>query len=180
MTVIVLLVNKDKFTCLNSQTFFAASVIWGVIGPKETFGGLYPVLKYCFLIGALLPILFFLGEKYFRNINIILILVGFLGWAPYNFMYYIGTWYLAFAFNYFIRRRYTSWWQKYNYLLYSALSSGYIYGALILFFATGYKHLVNLNWWGNTVSFDGIDGIGAALKPIPDVGYFGPAPGSYP
>lgn len=46
--------NAQKFTCPNGRTFYSASVLWGVIGPKKVFTGLYPILQWCFLIGFLL------------------------------------------------------------------------------------------------------------------------------
>jgi len=49
--------NTQKFTCLGGRTFFLASVLWGVIGPKKVFNGLYPVLAWCFLIGLLITFL---------------------------------------------------------------------------------------------------------------------------
>ena len=177
--------QKDHFICANARTFFSASVTWGVIGPKKVFGGLYPIMKYCFLIGAVLPIPFFFAEKYipkvFKNINIMLILAGTLNWAPLNFTYFIQSYYISWIFNYFIRRRYISWWQKYNYLLHAALVTGTAYGALILFFSTGFRHKVGINWWGNSVSSASRDSTSEAkLLPPDDPGYFGPEKGHFP
>ncbi|KAI8051224.1 OPT oligopeptide transporter protein-domain-containing protein, partial [Syncephalis plumigaleata] len=49
------------WTCQSSRVFYAASVIWGVVGPKrlfETHDNGYSSLLWAFLIGALLPLPF--------------------------------------------------------------------------------------------------------------------------
>ena len=33
--------DTQKFTCLGGRTFFLASVLWGVIGPRRFFNGVY-------------------------------------------------------------------------------------------------------------------------------------------
>jgi OPT family small oligopeptide transporter len=157
----------DKFTCANTRTFFSASVIWAVIGPKRVFNTLYPAMKYCFLIGAILPIPFYLANRYgprwTRNFNVLVLISGPINWAPYNFMYYTPNFYCGFIFNYWIRRRYATWWQKYNYLLYAALGAGLAWSAFIMFFATEYNHQAAVNWWGNNVPYAGLDAAYPAL-----------------
>jgi OPT family small oligopeptide transporter len=205
--------QQNKFNCENGATiYYASSVVWGLIGPKRVFGGIYPELKYCFLIGALLGGLW-LGTKrlgpYFRAwtksrlsegsfnvintvlfkplssldiVNPVLINIGFLEWAPYNLFYQWGGLFSSFTFMYIIKRRWTGWFEKYNYVLSAALTAGVAFSAIIIFFATGYNNTVALSWWGNNVPYAGIDGGNGqqALLPIPDVGYFGMAPGTYP
>ncbi|CAF1332849.1 unnamed protein product [Didymodactylos carnosus] len=58
--------NVD-WTCPNANTFFSASIIWGAIGPIKMFGkgSLYGSLLYLFLIGAFLPVIFWLLMKQF-------------------------------------------------------------------------------------------------------------------
>lgn len=169
--------QRQKFTCQNTRTFFSASVIWGVIGPKRVFNNIYPTLKYSFLIGVFVPIPFYIAEKYTKwgkFINIIVFLSGILSFAPTNFMYTLPNYYVAIAFNYVIKKRYTSWWQKYNYLMYAAITAGAAWSAFIMFFATEYKHIVSVNWWGNTVPYAGVDVAGPVLKTeLPPQGYFG-------
>ncbi|KAG8699351.1 hypothetical protein FRC08_005363, partial [Ceratobasidium sp. 394] len=52
---------QAKFTCPGTSTFFTASVIWGTLGPIKMYGpdGPYNVLLWGFLIGAVLPVIFF-------------------------------------------------------------------------------------------------------------------------
>ncbi|KAK9314910.1 OPT oligopeptide transporter protein-domain-containing protein [Lipomyces starkeyi] len=161
--------NPPKFTCPGPRTYYSASITWGVIGPKRMFNGLYPILQWCFLIGALryLP-------KYVRFVNPVLIIGGMSAWSPYNLSYHTPGSYLSIIFMYFIRRRYLAWWEKYNCVLSSAIDAGIAFSAIIIFFAVDY-HPKKLNWWGNTVSYTGIDG-----GEVPKVAYFGPKPGEYP
>lgn len=60
------------------------------------------------------------------------------------------------------------------------MNTGIALSAIIIFFALQYTN-VNLTWWGNTVSFAGVDGAGGAgIVPIPDKGFFGPDSAHYP
>ena len=179
--------NKQKFTCAYSRTFYAASVLWGVIGPKRVFNGLYPILRYCFLIGFLLTIPAILFKwygpkkltKYFQPTVII---GGCAVFAPYNLSYFIGGLYLAIAFMWYLKERKPGWWEKYNYLFSAGMTAGVAFSGIIIFFAVQY-HDKSIIWWGNTVMYAGLDGLGvAALNATisaPD-GYFGPRKGHFP
>ncbi|KAK9258909.1 OPT oligopeptide transporter protein-domain-containing protein [Lipomyces tetrasporus] len=177
--------QPQRFTCPGPRTYYSASITWGVIGPKRMFNGLYPILQWCFLIGALVIIPFYFAKRYlpryFRFANPVLIIGGMASWAPYNLSYITPGFYLSIIFMYFIRRRYLAWWEKYNYVLSSALDTGVAFSAIIIFFAVNY-HPKKLNWWGNTVSYAGVDGgVGQqVLLAVPEVGYFGPESGHYP
>lgn len=205
--------QENKFNCENGAVvYFSSSVVWGLIGPKRVFNGIYPRLKWCFLLGALLG-LFWLGirkygptmrswlkEKLPKGIfnvmntllfkplswmsivNPVLLNIGFLEWAPANLWFQWGGLITSFCFMFVIKRRYQDWWEKYNYVLAAALNAGVAFGAIIIFFATGYKNIKTLNWWGNSVSYAGIDGEGGrvALLDLPKSGYFGLEPGHYP
>lgn len=183
--------NKQKFTCPSSNVFYSASVLWGVIGPKKVFGGLYPVMQYAFLIGALLAIPCYLFKKYTpkkynKYFQPTLIIGGLLIYAPYNLSYYTGGLYASYAFMHYIRKKYTNWWEKYNYVLSGALDAGVAFSSIIIFFAVQY-HSKPIDWWGNNVPYQGVEGgvEGAkqtrlnATAVAPD-GYFGPRIGHFP
>lgn len=57
---------------------------------------------------------------------------------------------------YRIKGDYLSWWEKYNYVLTSALSAGVAISALLMFFAVQYNH-IELIWWGNNLSDMGVE-----------------------
>lgn len=164
--------------CLGTHTFFTASVIWGVIGPARIYGdgGIYHPLEYGFIVGALLPVPFYFLAKRFPNswvryIHVPLILGGTLNWAPYNLSYVWPSLIVGFLFNYYVRRHYEIWWQKYAYVLTSSLSCGIGISGLVIFFAVQYK-VVNIDWWGNNVPYAGCDSNECPLLAIPEIGHF--------
>ncbi|KAK9237785.1 OPT oligopeptide transporter protein-domain-containing protein [Lipomyces kononenkoae] len=177
--------QPDKFTCPGLKTIYSASIMWGVIGPRRTFSGVYQVFAWCWLVGFILAPTFWIIKKYypraFRYVNPVLIIGGMGFWAPYNLSYYIPNLYLSFAFMFVIRRRFLAWWEKYNYVFSAAMSAGVAFSAIIIFFAVEY-YPKTIKWWGNTVSFAGIDGgVGQQTRlPLPEQGYFGLEPGTYP
>lgn len=163
-------------------------MLWGVIGPKRVFDGLYPVLKYAFLIGFLLALLCIairvFAPKYWpAYFEPQVFIYGVISFAPLNLSYIFPALYCAFAFMYIIKRRYLGWFEKYNYVLSAALDAGVAFSAVIIFFAVQY-HAKSLNWWGNEVAYEGIDGgVGrTSLKNITATprGYFGPEKGHFP
>ncbi|KAG5416887.1 OPT2 [Candida metapsilosis] len=179
--------NRQRFTCPGGRSFYNASVLWGVIGPKKVFGGLYPILQWCFLIGFLLafPCIALKKwgpQKFVKTFEPSIIIGGMLNWAPYNMSYFIPGVYVSLAFMWYIKRKYEAWWQKYNYLLSCGLDGGVAFSSIIIFFAVMY-HEKDINWWGNTVMYKGYDGdmtgrLNATIS-APD-GYFGPRKGYYP
>lgn len=193
--------NPMKFVCPNEDTLFSASIIWGVVGPKRIFDHQYPVLKWMFLLGAGVGLLFWLVQfglpklllkKYpqktpqivkFQRIvtmaNPLAIVNGFLSWAPLNLSYATSSLYVAIFFNWFLKSRFLVWWRKYAYLFSAGMDTGVALSGIIIFFAVQYNDY-ELNWWGNTVSSAGLDGSGVPIPPLPKVGYFGPGPENYP
>lgn len=180
--------QAQKFTCPSSTTFYSASVLWGVIGPKKIFNGVYPSLRYCFLIGFLLVFpTVFLQKKFKRNKIIqsfqpTLLIGGMLNWCPYNLSYYTPNFIAAFFFMHVIKKRFFAWWNKYNYVLSGALDAGVAFSSIIIFFSVQY-HAKDINWWGNTVNDYGVDYDAPsrlnATADAPD-GYFGPRKGHFP
>lgn len=179
--------QKQKFTCPGANVFYSASILWGVIGPKKVFGGLYPILQYCFLIGFLLafPCIAFkkwAPKKYSKYFQPTLIIGGFLIYAPYNLSYYTGGLYLSAASMWYLRKYYLTWWEKYNYIFSGAMDSGVAFSAIIIFFAVQY-HDKSIYWWGNDVVYYGLEGEPTArydaATQAPD-GYFGLREGHYP
>lgn len=183
--------NPDKFNCLHQRSYFNAAIQWGIISPQRVLGKLYPMLKYCFIAGAVYPIPFWLLRKYLpryttkfnwilHNFHEMAMLAG-VSWAPKSMQYVIGVTYVNLFFNWYIKKRYPKWWQKYTYTFGHAMDVGVGYSGLIIFFATEYKRELALNWWGNNKPFEVGDALGITLKKIsPERGYFGPEKGRYP
>jgi OPT family small oligopeptide transporter len=111
--------EKDYFACPEADSFFTASVLWGTLGPKKMFGpgAIYNSLLWWFPLGAVLPIpLYFLRKKFkiFAYFHAPIFLSGGLVWAQFNMAYVWPAVPIAYAFNYYIKRRYLGWWSKYN------------------------------------------------------------------
>ncbi|CAI4054245.1 hypothetical protein SKDZ_16G4470 [Saccharomyces kudriavzevii ZP591] len=175
-----------KFTCPDAVTYYNASVVWGAIGPKRIFNHIYPIFKWCWLIGACIGVLFGVwkrwGRFYPRNFDPMLFVGGMLNMSPpYNLMYYTPGMIVSYISQYYMKRHHLNLWEKYNYVLSAGFSTGLVLSAIIIFFAVQYRD-TSFNWWGNTVSYAGADGTGYPLKNISDTanGYFGYAPGHYP
>ncbi|CAN6649256.1 oligopeptide transporter 2 [Trichomonascus vanleenenianus] len=188
--------QPQKFTCANgSRIFYSAAVMWGSIGPKRVFDQLYPELRWCFLIGFLVAIVFLVGQKYgstartwyrskfqggvsrvfdktvlqflswFKVVNPAVVCNGMLLWAPLNLTYSLPGLYGSFVFHYYIRRHFTAWWEKYTYVMVAAMTGSTAFCAIIIFFAVQY-HPKDVSWWGNNVPFVGVDGMGATLQTV--------------
>ncbi|KAK9482682.1 OPT oligopeptide transporter protein-domain-containing protein [Lipomyces starkeyi] len=173
-----------RFVCSFAHELYADTLLMGVVGPQRTLDFLYPSMKYAFLIGAVLAYPCFLARKFFPKqllyFHPVLFLGGFLRFGSlYNLSYYTPGFYVSAFFMFFVRRRYLTWWAKYNYILSSALTAGVAFSGILIFLALQY-HPKRLKWWGNTISTAGVDGTGTAtLKVIPEGGYFGLPAGTW-
>ncbi|KAL1674846.1 OPT oligopeptide transporter protein-domain-containing protein [Schizophyllum commune] len=177
-----------SFVCPDTQVFGTASIIWGVIGPGLQFspGAIYQeqanvrsiikALLYFFLVGALCPIITWLITKkypssFVRYINPLLFAscdyippAGAINYVPWAIV--------GFVFQFVIRRRYFSWWTKYNYVLSAALDAGTAISVVVIFFALQFpmNGTLGLNtiqaWWGNSVPYAGADYAGVPLKTL--------------
>lgn len=104
--------------------------------------------------------------------HIPVLLSGGLVLAPYNLSYVWPAFVVGWVFNVWIKGRHTAWWQKYALPMTTGFQVAIVLGAIIIFFAVDWQ-VVTLDWWGNDVSFAGVDGSGeCSILPIPDVGYF--------
>ncbi|KAK9449195.1 OPT oligopeptide transporter protein-domain-containing protein [Limtongia smithiae] len=175
--------NKAKFTCTFAHTLYADSLLMGIVGPERTFR-LYPMFKWAFLIGAVLGPLAAYGRKrflkYLQYFHPVLFVGGIIRFgSTYNLTYYTSGFYVAYFFMYYIRRRYLTWWSKYNYIISSGLTAGVAFGGILIFLALQY-HPVELTWWGNSVYDAGVDGAETAtLKSLADGEYFGLREGTW-
>ena len=73
-------------------------------------------------------------------------------------------------------------WAKYNYIVAASFPAGIAIASLVIFFALEIpKGGFAIDWWGNNVLADGCEGLGNCVRytELPDIGYFGGAPGTY-
>jgi OPT family oligopeptide transporter len=117
---------RDGFTCPYTTVFGTASIIWGVISPRNMFGEgkLYRPLLYFFLVGAVAPVVpWWLASTttkrrwwaaWLRYVNFPVVFTGTGNMPPATAVNYVPPAIVCFVFNYLIRRRHFSWWSKYN------------------------------------------------------------------
>ncbi|KAF7532472.1 hypothetical protein G7054_g7913 [Neopestalotiopsis clavispora] len=56
--------QPSKFTCANDGApLYTSSLMWGLLGSERMFNGLYPLFKWCFLIGTLIALVFLAGQS---------------------------------------------------------------------------------------------------------------------
>lgn len=152
-----------KFSCPNGRTFFSSSIAWGVIGPARMFGtgSIYQYFNIFWLIGAVLPCIFYAFFKFggrFSWIGRTLhapIMLGAMGWLPPATPLSFSTWGMfAILFNHFIRKRFHGWWSTYNYITAAALDAGLIISTIVIFFAITLPGVTIPQWWGNVNVFE--------------------------
>lgn len=57
--------QPSRFTCAaDGAPLFASSLLWGLLGSDRVLGHMYPLLRWCFLIGAAIALLFLAGQAY--------------------------------------------------------------------------------------------------------------------
>ena len=66
--------QPSRFTCANDGfPLYASSLMWGLLGSDRMFNSLYPLFKWCFLIGLGISIIFLtgqgLGPKYLPGVR---------------------------------------------------------------------------------------------------------------
>ncbi|KAH9982707.1 OPT oligopeptide transporter [Lactifluus volemus] len=175
--------QKSFFTCPFLNLFSSVSIFWGGIGSKRFFspGAIYHPLLWFFLIGAILPIPFYLlacryPRSVWRYVNIPVALFMANAIPPFNGVNVITSTIVGSFFQFFMRRYHIGWWVRYNYLLSSGLDAGVIASSVILFFALQLpKGGFTVNWWGNTVWQNTADSNMTALRTVPSGQFFGPS-----
>ncbi|KAI1490250.1 small oligopeptide transporter [Biscogniauxia mediterranea] len=179
--------QPNGFTCPVGRTVYSSSVIWGLVGPGRLYsvGKIYSGLLHFFWIGLLLPPITYYAwrwtrKDFVRKINWPLIFVGTYNVPPATGINY-SSWYIVnLVFNKIIYNRFYAWWTKYNYVLAAALDTGLAISGIVIFFAISYGPNIQFpDWWGNTVWQNTADNNGVPWLPMPDVGYFGPANGTW-
>ncbi|KAK3834485.1 MAG: OPT family small oligopeptide transporter [Linnemannia gamsii] len=147
------------FTCRSTNTFYSASIIWGAIGPARVFGNLdgaiYSPVQWGFLVGAILPVPFWLLTKKFPNVAWLkfvhwpVLLAATSNMPPALPYFYTNGLFIGFVFAFLIRRYRYDWWARYNYLTSAAMDTGVAICGLIIFFALQSWGAKMPNWWGN-------------------------------
>ncbi|KAL6698394.1 OPT oligopeptide transporter domain-containing protein [Trichoderma pleuroticola] len=170
--------QAQGLTCPNARTFYNASVIWGVIGPKLVFGAgqLYSWINWFWLIGFACPLIqWIIARRYPRSMARYVVfpaLFGAAGMIPPATTWYLAQWCIVgLIFNWWIRRRWLGWWTQYNYVLSGALDIGTALCTVIIGLGLGLGNADFPAWWGNTVIENNLDyNGGAVLRVAPTSG----------
>ncbi|EIW80549.1 oligopeptide transporter [Coniophora puteana RWD-64-598 SS2] len=170
--------QESSLTCPHNQVYFTASAIWGLMGPTRQFGPntLYHPELYAIIVGALLPLPFWLWQRRYPNswvkfVSTPVILNGTSYIPPAAGINYSAWFAVGFVFQYLIRKRNFAWWSKFNYITSAALDSGTVLSVIVIFFTLALPNGgVSLNWWGNTVFSQTADFNRMALKQTPSGG----------
>ena len=209
--------NPQFMVCAYAHSVYSSTIAFGAFGTNNMFK-LYPVIPYCFLIGAVLGGLWLAGEyggphvhRWLENkmeskafdkfdrmiwkptgnalsyVHPAIAINGMLQWSGNNGLtQQTGGIVLAWFFQYWLKRNYPAWWQKYAYLVWAGIAVGVTISGLIvtLVFSFGAGNGKSLKWWGNTVQQAGVDyelyqNVGSYL-PLPEKGYFGLDPVDFP
>lgn len=113
----------------------------GLIGPTRQFGPgtLYHPQLYALIIGAALPLPFWLWLRRYpnswaRHINTPILFVGVTYIPPAVGINFSSWFFVGFIFQYMIRRHNFAWWSKFNYIMSSSMDSGTVISLIIIFF----------------------------------------------
>ncbi|KAJ3018603.1 UNVERIFIED_CONTAM: hypothetical protein HDU68_011070, partial [Siphonaria sp. JEL0065] len=117
------------WSMINYQVFYSAGGIWGAIGPQRFFGigSIYEGLMWCFLVGAICPVLPWLGNKfivkskYWHYINFA-IFFQFYGVLSYQVYVVVPVLCNLFAQLYMFNRN-KEFYQKYLFVMGSAFDA---------------------------------------------------------
>ncbi|KZV66463.1 OPT superfamily oligopeptide transporter [Peniophora sp. CONT] len=151
--------QDSHLTCPHNQVFLTASAIWGLIGPSRQFGGgsMYQPQLYAIIVGAILPIPFWLLQRrrpnsWAKYISTPVVLNG-VSYIPPSVGINFSSWFLVgFIFQYVVRKRNFAWWSKFNYVTSAALDIGTVAALVIIFFTLQFpKGGFEVDWWGNRV-----------------------------
>jgi hypothetical protein len=135
--------QRDHLICPHNGVFFTASAIWGLIGPTRQFGPgtLYHGHLYALIVGAFLPIPFWLWQRYYpktrlRYINIPVILNGPTYIPPARGINY-SSWFLTgFIFREF-----------FLFLCHTGLWTRPVFANFLPISAEFYVRRRNFRWW---------------------------------
>ncbi|KAG0298745.1 hypothetical protein BGZ96_007620 [Linnemannia gamsii] len=150
------------WTCRNTNTFYSASVIWGVIGPGRMFGlgTQYSIIQWGFVIGAFLPFpVWWLCRRYpqvkfLKKIHFPVLLAATSNMPPAQAYFYPNGIFLGFIFMWYIRRYHNKWWTRYNYITSAAMDTGVALSGLLCYFMLQSWDKNFFEWWGTSETID--------------------------
>ncbi|KAI9019182.1 OPT family small oligopeptide transporter [Phycomyces nitens] len=123
--------NGNIWSGSGMQSMNSAGITWGGIGPLIMFGPSteYSFFLWAFIAGFGLPIPFWILHKFFPKVgfnlvNTPMILVGLCFFPGYSSSWITVSFIITLVSQLYIKRRYSKWYIKHNYLMSAALDSG--------------------------------------------------------
>ncbi|KAL4892509.1 OPT oligopeptide transporter protein-domain-containing protein [Aspergillus ambiguus] len=174
--------QPDHYRCPNGRVFFNASIIWGVIGPARMFssGQIYSTLMYCWIPGAVLPVLIYVAARVFPRSRVRFLSAPLIFGAgglipPATPLNYLSWGIVGLVFNKYIRDRWRGWWMQYNYVLSAGLDVGLALCTIFIFLTLNLTKTTFPEWWGTRIAKDTVDAGGTAVEVVlPKGEKFGP------
>lgn len=123
---------------------------------------MYRPMLWFFLIGALLPVIFWAADYYFprlrlRKVHLPAVFASTASIPPATAANYITWGVVGVVFNGWIKRRWRGWWMRYNYILSAGLDTALAIGSFLIFFCLVYPG-VKVVWFGNEIDSRTADG----------------------
>jgi OPT family oligopeptide transporter len=151
-----LLPEGSPWTCPGDDVFYNASIIWGVVGPLRMFTkyGVYKEMNWFFLIGFLAPFPVWLlshkypNHKWIKLINMPIIFGATMSMPPARAVNYLTWGVVGIFFNFYVYKRYKSWWARHNYILSAGLDAGVAFLGILIYFTLQSYNINGPNWWG--------------------------------
>ncbi|ESR54117.1 hypothetical protein CICLE_v10023765mg, partial [Citrus x clementina] len=146
----------SPWTCPGMNYTYAASIVWGAIGPQRIYfpNGQYSKQFYFFLIGLISPLIIwgaskFLPEKeWIKNINISNLFGGTSSLPVYGVANFWSWTIVRILYNLVVYRNYKDWWASYNYVLAYGLDMRVAFLSLLTSLTLGLNGIYGVDWWG--------------------------------
>lgn len=153
--------NNAHHVCFDTALLYSASAMYGGLGIPNLFK-MYPLLPWCFLLGAVVGIVYGLvyrcsgqiqrtarrccSNKMYGALSGACTRFSWLEWfdpavawagalkwtSGSNLSYATNGVVLSFLFMFYAKRRYPAWWRRYNYILEAAFDAGAAGAAIII------------------------------------------------
>ncbi|OVA19985.1 Oligopeptide transporter [Macleaya cordata] len=145
----------SPWTCSGDDAFYSASIIWGVVGPLRMFGrlGIYEKMNWFFLIGLLAPLPVWVLSRIYPNkkriklMNMPIIIGATQSMPPARSVNYLTWAVVGIIFNFYVYRKFKSWWVKHTYILSAGLDVGAAFMALLVYFTLQLSGIHRIKWW---------------------------------
>ncbi|KAJ3112022.1 hypothetical protein HK100_002470, partial [Physocladia obscura] len=133
--------GDNNWSGQNIIGFNTKAITFGTLAPKIlAAGGTYEWLSYAFIVGAFVPIPFWLAHRFFPKIGFNMVNTSILTW--YFCIFTVGVnsgWWtrniLGFVFQLYLRKYRSAWFNKYTYVLAAGLNAGTQLAVFVMSFA---------------------------------------------